>query len=416
MSVCLLGRQQSTASSLQAHPSLGGIQQTAAAAARPSDDLWQQIRDQKEFQALIQKNQKPSASCSGKLRYLIRDEIPPKDGFASEVQYIARLLQVAVSTKRILWITESWKSAYCPQDEQHTLSGWSCLWQPMTNCTLDSTGRPTRKATGDRGKNRTLLDTALSPLNYGILPQRKRSTETSPWFDPLLYSSRPMLPAPISFPLKHSAVIADVVPYWERAYGRYWIRSQMVHYLWKPASWLQEEIRRRLIDIYPVDRPFIGLHVRYTDNIPDLSKGFGRNATYTRQLSHFSGLATDIAKRHKALTGVELRDVYIATDHAQVLSWARTLFVGWHVWGQDGSDVQRSTTQNRIWFARGRSSAAGAMAADLEVLRRSDYLIGSFQSNVYRLASQLNTAWHIDRYSVHALRHFTVDVEWFEDP
>jgi hypothetical protein len=126
-------------------------------------------------------------------------------------------------------------------------------------------------------------------------------------------------------------------------------------------------------------------------------------------------IAQILAQQHHHETGTTLRDIYIATDHELVLSWARTLFVGWNIWGQE-EDVQRSSSQSRIWFAQGRSSAAGAMAADLEVLRRADYLIGSFQSNVYRLAAQLNTAWNVNRYSVRKQRHFTVDVEWFEDP
>ncbi len=375
-------------------------QPTSISAYQTSLPFQCQIQDQQDFQALILQGQN---QCGGKSRYLIRDEIPLKDGFASEVQYIARLLQVATSTQRILWISESWKSAYCPDE-----GGWTCLWQPFTNCSLS----PSPKAKTP-SRNRTLLDTVLFPMSYGILPQRQRSTDTSPWLDPLLYSSRSILPAPKSFPLKHSAVIADVIPHWEREYGRFWIRSQMTHFLWKPSKWLQEDIDRRVS--FPKNRPFIGIHVRFTDNIPDFAKGFGRNATYTRQLHHFVKHANNLASDHQQKTGMRLRDIYIATDHAQVLSWAQRLFVGWEIWSQL-EDVQRSTSQSRVWFANGRSSAAGAMAADLEVLRRADYLIGSFQSNVYRLAAQLNTAWNVDRYSVRKERHFTVDVEWFEDP
>lgn len=374
---------------------------TPLATSRIEPNLRYQIQDQQHFQALLFDNQ--NRRCSGKSRYLLRDQIPPKDGFASEVQYIARLLQVATSTQRILWISDSWKSAYCPHD-----GGWTCLWHPLTNCT-----RPSLGGGGGSSRNRTLLDTILYPMSYGILPQRQRSPNTSLWFDPLLYSTRPILPAPTSFPLKHSTIVADVIPHWERAYGRYWIRSQMTHFLWKPVTWLQEEIEKRLS--YPHDRPFIGMHVRFTDNIPDFAKGFGRNATFTRNLQHFLKRANTLSNEYQHRTGDRLRDIYIATDHAHVLYWARRLFVGWNVWGQE-ENVQRSTTQSRIWFARGRPSAAGAMAADLEVLRRADYLIGSFQSNVYRLATQLNTAWNVDRYSVRQLRHFTVDVEWFEDP
>ena len=56
---------------------------------------------------------------------------------------------------------------------------------------------------------------------------------------------------------------------------------------------------------------------------------------------------------------------------------------------------------------------------DIETLRRADFLVGSFQSNVYRLAAELNTAYHVDKYewSVGAMnRIFPVDIEWYEDP
>lgn len=395
INVCLVGYPQASASLIT-------MTKDISTRKVPDSRLGQQIQDQHDFQALINETQNPTICTS---RYLVRGEIPPKDGFASEVQYISRLLQVAVSTRRILWISRSWKSAYCPPNH---LGGWTCLWQPLSHCSPSLSGNNNAK------KNRTLLDTAMAPMNYGILPQRARSAYTSPWFDPLMYSSRPILPAPISFPLKHSTAIGDVIPHWERAYGRYWIRSQMAHYLWQPTEWLAQEIRVRTA--YPTDQAFVGVHIRFTDNIPDFAKSFGRNATYTRQLAYLLELATNVSQHHQSLTGVTIRDIYIATDHSKVLDWAREIFVGWTVWGQESSNVQRATTQNRVWFAKGRSSAAGAMAADLEVLRRADYLLGSFQSNVFRLAAQLNTAWNVHRYSVRIRRHFTVDVEWFEDP
>jgi hypothetical protein len=206
----------------------------------------------------------------------------------------------------------------------------------------------------------------------------------------------------------------DVIPHWERAYGRYWVRSQMVHYMWCPSDGLQQEINRRIASVPSItdQQPYIGLHVRYTDNIPDFAKGFGRNATWTRQLERYLAVAERIRRDNH----FRLKHIFIATDHAQIVEWARVVFRGWTVSSQQDEDVQRATTQQRVWFAQGRSKAAGGMAADLELLKRADFLIGSFQSNVFRLAAQLNTAWHVKNYSVHMFRHFTVDVEWFEDP
>lgn len=371
-------------------------------------DLTQQINDQLLFQSLLFQHQHPTF-CEPKTKFFIRDKIPHKDGFASEVQYIARLLQSSLSTKRILWITDEWESAYCPKNM--SLLGWNCLWQPITNCT-EST-RKRRDANGHPPPNRTLLDTALNPLTYGLVGNKLRSTETSPWFDGQIYGTRPLLRAPVSFPVKITASLFDVIPHWERANGRFWIRAQIVHFLWKPVPWLQKEIDRRRG--HPTDKPFVGIHVRYTDNIPDFMKGFGRNATLTRQLERFWQIANEINSQRNSLRMNPIRDIYVATDHEQVLSWTREKFEGWTIWSQTGN-VQRSSTQDRVWFASGRSAAAAAIATDLEALRRADYLIGSFQSNVYRLAAQLNSAWHIRTYSIHSLRHFAVDIEWYEDP
>ena len=57
-----------------------------------------------------------------------------------------------------------------------------------------------------------------------------------------------------------------------------------------------------------------------------------------------------------------------------------------------------------------------AIATDLEVLRQADFLIGSHQSNVYRLATELNWAFHTSKYPRLMKRHHTVDIEWYEDP
>jgi hypothetical protein len=377
--------------------------------------LEQQMRDQNTVQGILRTSQHPVDLDCVSARFLILDEMFPKDGFASELQYIARLLQSSLSTRRVLWITSTWKSAYCP-DGAAGAGGWACLWQPTTNCTV----LPPK---GNK-PNISNLDTLLNPLSYGISSRRSQSSS----FDPYAYGLRKFMDAPMSFPLKRTSIVMDVIPHWERTYGRYWIRSQMSHYLWRPSKSLQDEIDQRLPILLQVPpQPFIGMHIRYTDNIPDFAKGFARNATYTRQLSRYFNIAEQIriqsnfpSHQHHHQQQQQQQHhqptIFIATDHANVIEWATQLFQGWTVIGQADNNVQRSTSQQRVWFATGRSSAAGAIATDLEVLRRADYLIGSFQSNVFRLAAQLNTAFNVHKYSVHTMRHFTVDIDWYEDP
>ena len=151
------------------------------------------------------------------------------------------------------------------------------MWQPISICTPSSS----TKDKGPTSENQTLLATTLNSMTHGIDSKRRRSAKISPWFHAMLYSKIKAPVAPVSFPLKHTTIMADVIPHWERKYGRYWIRSQMVHFLWtRQSQWLREEIDKRLS--YPVDKPFIGIHVRFTDNVPDLAQSFGRNATFSK--------------------------------------------------------------------------------------------------------------------------------------
>lgn len=202
----------------------------------------------------------------------------------------------------------------------------------------------------------------------------------------------------------------------------------MAHYLWKPSAWLQNAIKNRLptsmlglpqqqasTDIHATSEPFIGFHIRLTDNSKDLESHFARNATITRSFDTFMNIAESIR-----LQNPPIQTIYVATDNSDIAQECQneqsiwTKEKGWKYILQRG--VKRSTQTQRMWFRNDRVHSAAAIATDIEVLRKADYLVGSFQSNVYRLATQLNTAYHVDTYSIHKERHFTVDLEWYEDP
>jgi hypothetical protein len=211
----------------------------------------------------------------------------------------------------------------------------------------------------------------------------------------------------------------DVVGHWERVMGRFWIRAQMAHYLWRPSVGLQSEIDLRIPkNLLPSssqssgqDNRFIGMHIRFTDNLFDFWKDFGRDGAVTRSLAHFMDIAGDIRNE----TGIST--VYLATDSTLVLKQLQNSTYaqeGWSFQIQNG--VIRSDVMNLMWFKNIRDVMAAGIGTDVEVLRRADYLIGSHQSNVFRLATELNTAYHVAKYPLDMNRHRTVDIEWYEDP
>ena len=188
----------------------------------------------------------------------------------------------------------------------------------------------------------------------------------------------------------------------------------MIHFLFKPSAQLQREIDARFPRQLLDGRPYIGFHIRFSDNIRDFRRSFGRDAAVTRDFTRFMAHADYIRSQHAP----HIRAIFLATDNQDILAESEKPEYAsqWTFVRQE--NVQRTAGDQLqfLWFAAGRSSAAPAIATDLEVLRRADFLVGSFQSNVYRLAAEANLAYHTGRYSWHMARHRTVDVEWYEDP
>lgn len=70
-----------------------------------------------------------------------------------------------------------------------------------------------------------------------------------------------------------------------------------------------------------------------------------------------------------------------------------------------------------MWFREARQHEAVNVFVDIEAMRRADFLVGSFSSNVFRLGAELNVAHHAGtKYSPHVERIASVDVEWYADP
>ena len=358
-----------------------------------------QLRLQNEFQELIRINQNPT-DCQ-KRRILMTGSRPiAADGFCIELQVIGRHLQAGMALDRSFVIRNNFESAYAPPECQWSFvnmtakNKWDCLYEPVSNCTEDAAQG------GDvLNVNATLM------AAYGI-----HNHDQSAFFHSGYYGNHRVVEGLNFNPKKTWSHHVDIIEYWERTMGRFWIRSQMVHYLWRPSVGLQSEMQPRLPrQLLDSQTKFIGMHIRFTDNIGSLWNDFGRNANVTRSLHHFMMIAQDIRNQ----TGIST--IYLATDSSTILKAVQDAsYPGWSFVVQQ--NVIRSSETKWIWFRESRGSSAAAVATDIEVLRRADYLIGSYQSNVYRLVTELNSAFHVGNYPLHVDRHRPVDVPWYEDP
>lgn len=365
--------------------------------------LREQVRVQTMFQEILHQNQHPQ-DCR-KRRLLMTWRRPgPWDGFTLEIQDMGRRLMSALATDRTLIVRDDYKSAYAPEKCTYSTgihvdatNAWECLYAPISNCS---------EAMTDWAQSAKRMDRVNSSLvsGVGIYNDNARSN----FFSTNYYGNLRV----IEGSRFGSASDIDRVEHWERTMGRFWVRSQTAAYLWKPSLGLQSEIDARLpralLDSHV---PYIGMHIRFTDNRLTFAKDFGRDPNVTKSLTHYMEIAEEIRGETNIST------IYLATDSTQVMDELKQSihYKEWSFHIQE-AEVLRSDTNDYMWFKNQRSQMGASIATDVEVLRRADYLIGSFGSNVYRLVTQLNTAFMVDRYPLSRARHKSVDVDWYEDP
>ena len=344
-----------------------------------------QVEMMNKFLSVLDKHQHP-ADCTKSRMLVSIDQEKPADGFAREVQENSRFLETALATDRVAIFQPAWYSAYCPFNR----SGYTCLWQDITSCSYNESVT---------GGNETLK--SLHNLADGI------EENGSNYFNAYLYGDA-RVRTHRKWPWGRHANI-DNTGYWERSFGRFWVRSMLSAYVWKPQPFLQEQIQLRTP--HNLTSPYIGFHIRFTDNRNDLKKYFGRNAVTTRNFKNFMRYATEIKEK------TNISNIYISSDFDGISSEIkRRIYRKKFTFYLQTGQVDRGSSKKFLWFMDGRSKAAASIATDLDVLRKADYLVGSHQSNVFRLACQLNTAYHVDKYPYHVNRYQSVDVEWFEDP
>ena len=383
-------------------------QRNASSTAVANILLDEEVRVQNAFQELIHQNQHPPDCVNGRI---ITTATPwdIMDGFTLETQYMGRYLMVAMASNRTLVIQDSWTSAYVPTDCQWStltmnaanLNNWTCLYQPASNCTTNLLAQA--------GGGNKLVPSNL-PSGYGI----KVSARTE-FLENTYYGPTRVVEFGEKVVQAKELELTDIIPYWEQLMGRFWIRAQMVHYLWRPSQGLQSEIDQRLPhDLLRSNEKFIAFHVRFSDNRQDLMKFWGRSAQQTRALERFMGIANQIREENPDL---DLKTIYLATDSNEKVREARNRHSdSWNIVIQESVKRSRGKAHQYMWFKDQRGTSASAIATDVEVMRRADFLVGSYQSNVFRLSTELNLAHHAGKYLRSKKRFYTVDIEWYEDP
>jgi hypothetical protein len=389
--------------------------------------VFRHAKAQKEFQAKIRSLQY-SSECDNTRQLLVK-ACPPAVGvgfgeqFAREFHYLSLSLQVAVATGRMLVLDGEWQflgkvNDQCTEfsstpnamgiDQFTRLRSIACLQQAsISNCTRFD---QSTIGTSSSGRSINLQSTYhLDPsLSFGIIPE-SAITGDNALFHADYYGPRRQVMEMPAWPFPRSTFLIDVVPTWERSMGRFWIRSQMVRYLW-------EKWQRDNSSLYSLpstgssgtaSRPYVAFYWISCKKLrKNLATKFGRNASVTQDVARYMELANSIRERSGDSS---LNTIYFITDGDSGVAPPEAfekMYPNWQFVQIFAADETFSTNLGE----------EERTVASLELMQKADYLVGSFQSQMFRLGAELNAAWFAARYSPSMRRHWTLDVEWFENP
>jgi hypothetical protein len=391
--------------------------------------LANQLRLQGDFHMLVSKNQNP-VDCTKRRILLLDWEVLQFQTMEQQLQTMACFLQTAVATDRTLVISTL-------NQHQQTIFTKALTAMSATSTTINREPQSSSAIPANILVNTTALsnctiqnigidDVHLHPFNKQYQLQRLNASaslraslgifnhEGSTYFSTKFYGNQRIVTltdqAEILGLWTNTSYVRyhiDHIQHWERIMGRYWLRSQLVQYLWQRRlrqSYPSSTVLSNVLPL-PMGTPYIGMDLRISDEQHRLSYDhFGRYSEVVHSMDNFMIEAEQI----RSETGISI--IYLVTLDTFWRDWIRRLYMqirysGWTIY-----------IQNHAPWKRHRAATATNVDTDFEILRRADYLVGSFQMDTFRLVTELNTVYHSDTYLWHVNRHRTVSIEWFENP
>jgi hypothetical protein len=200
--------------------------------------------------------------------------------------------------------------------------------------------------------------------------------------------------------------------------GRFWIDSQIAGYLWQLTPFLLNRILQNSAWKQLQGKPYLGFHVRKSDNVETLQGDWGLRALELYSFKRFMKVANSVRRRYPGLN-----TIYIATDNKKVLkestnsAWAKQ---GWRfVHNHNAKRYEKPDVsedhKDWEWMMTGKHVDYFGIILDIHILMHASGIgiIGSQTSNVYRLATVLNAFHHNNDKK----RSFEVDrVAWRPGP
>ena len=351
----------------------------------------QPSQEQEEFQQLLAHMH--FKDCSRVLKFNIASDMLQEEAEISTLlHHVTSALRVAIATDRYLELV--WPPSIRAGDLNPTKEcggnihcNLAALYPPCSGKSKEITSRG--------GRNQIL------PLRRGILPD----TNESDFFNVAYYGDKHVVELSTSEQWPKRWLI-DTLEGIERSLGRFWIDSQITGYLLSKISYGDFCTSPPVVgDRKPSS---VGILLDGHDN-NQVTQVYARNFEKTASLSRIVSILRLIQSTDQNV----YQQVQILSRHTpknfedKTFDELQTIFPTWRFQTTVDRDRSDRTPSNTDQLT---------MLADLS---RHKYLIGSYTSAFYRLATQLNSFCNSQKDAVPnpipgpTFRHFGLDIEWF---
>lgn len=283
-------------------------------------------------------------------------------GFGCQVHHVAHCFLVAIGTGRTLILeSKNWRYA---------VEGWESIFLPISDTCIEAKGEKVKWTGEEQTKGAKII--SLSIIDG-------------------------MTRRPPYLPL---AIPGDLAPILKKYHGNppLWWLGQVVSYLMRPNPTMLEALNV-FIEKIGFNNPIAGMHVRRTDKVGSEASFHSINEYMVHIIDWFD--QQDLKRQRLSLPKIEVRKVYVASDDPEVLDKVRETYEDYEFLGD--VEISKSAGMSRRYS---RTSLIGVVS-DILLLAKCDYLVGTFSSQVSRLAYEIMQSLHTDATTyAHSLDDF----------
>lgn len=312
----------------------------------------EQSRTMATLQSMVQKRirevQNPT-DCS-KAKKLVCN-LSKGCGFGCQLHHITYCFMIAIGTGRT-FILESNNWKYAPE-------GWESVFLPLSETCNQYEGR-------------------VSPWK-GELASFDEMVVSLPIIDSLR-NRPPYLPLNIPEELSPKLMMYHGNP------AVWWI-GQLQKYLMRPQPWLAE-VMTKFQRTIGFKHPIVGVHVRRTDKVGTEAAFHSIDEYMTHVIAWYD--KEDMKRQRLGQSKITTRLVYIASDDDTVLPEAKQRYPSYKFLGD--ADISRSAAVSVRYT---KISLTGVLN-DISILSKCDFLVGTFSSQVSRVAYEIMQTLHAD--------------------